>query len=219
MFGEGHTVRPSRAGVAGRAIAWCAAIGGFAAYLVNLDSFFDACGGVGTGVLLLLWLTLFSVLRYMTPDKRPVPAPHHTPAAIVPPPIAPPQSAIVDRVDLLVAPSAALRNATAQGRMMSVLGIGAAGLSERETDLMDWGFAFGVAWAIARAQDPVASEELVSDRALQATQAVYEAYRGSRAPMPGSAPHTYPHGGGSPDPGDLRTQDEPARLAREAQAL
>ena len=63
----------------------------------------------------------------------------------------------------MVAPSAALRNATAQGRMMSVLGARAAGLSDREIDMMDWGFAFGVAWAVARGQDPAAPEELVSD--------------------------------------------------------
>ncbi len=82
----------------------------------------------------------------------------------------------------MVAPSAALRNATAQGRMMSALGARAAELSDREIEMMDWGFAFGVAWAVARGQDPAAPEELVSMRALDVTQAVYGAYRGSPAP-------------------------------------
>jgi hypothetical protein len=81
-----------------------------------------------------------------------------------------------------VAPSAALRNPTAQGRMMSVLGARAAGLSDREIEMMDWGFAFGVAWAVARGQDPEAPEELVSMRALDVTQAVYDVYRGTPAP-------------------------------------
>ena len=82
----------------------------------------------------------------------------------------------------MVAPSAALRNPTAQGRMMSALGARAAELSDREIEMMDWGFAFGVAWAVARGQDPEAPEELVSMRALDVTQAVFDGYRGSPAP-------------------------------------
>ena len=83
--------------------------------------------------------------------------------------------------------------------MMSVLGAAGGELSEREIDMMDWGFAFGVAWAVARDQDPGAPEELVSVRALEATQAVYEAYRGSPAPaqaldLTPSAPHAHAHG-------------------------
>jgi hypothetical protein len=155
-------------------------IAGFVVYLVKLDSFMDAYGGVGTGIVLVLWLTLLSLLHHASPTLRVAGATRsggRPPAAEVAV-----RSPIADRVDLLVAPSAALRNATAQGRMMSALGARAAELSDREIEMMDWGFAFGVAWAVARGQDPAAPEELVSIRALDVTQAVYDAYRGSSVP-------------------------------------
>jgi hypothetical protein len=156
-------------------IAWCLASAGFVIYLASTDSFRDAYGSITTGVVLLVWLTLFSLLRYATPDLRVSGVTRAEPE----------RSPIADQVDLVVAPSAALRNSTAQGRMMSVLGPRAAVLSDREVDMMDWGFAFGVAWAVARGQDPAAPEELVSLRALDVTQAVYDAYRGSPAPAQG----------------------------------
>jgi hypothetical protein len=159
------------------------AIAGFVVYLASVDSFRDTYGSVGTGVVLLMWLTLFSLLRYATPGLR-MPgtggdAPQrHVRVA----PSQPQRTPTTDRVDLVVAPSAALRNVTAQGWMMSVLGARGAELSDREIEMMDWGFAFGVAWAVARGQDPAAPEELVSMRALNVTQAVYDAYRGTPAP-------------------------------------
>jgi hypothetical protein len=154
-------------------------IGGLVIYLANVDSFRDAFGSVGIGVALLTWLTLLSVLQYLTPNLRiRAMAARARPSAGADAV----RSPITDRVDLVVAPSAALRNATAQGRMMSALGARAAELSDREIEMMDWGFAFGVAWAVARGQDPAAPEELVSIRALDVTQAVYGAYRGSSAP-------------------------------------
>jgi hypothetical protein len=212
MKDESHTARSPRAGVAGRAglltllrsmtpgqmaavVAWIAATAGFVAYLASLDSFKEAYGSVGTGALLLVWLTLFSILYYAMPSLRVSGvAPEEEPS--------PDPSPIVERVDLVVTPSAALRNVTAQGRMMSVLGAQAMGMTDREIDLMDWGFAFGVAWAVARGQDPDAPEDVVSERALHATQAVYEAYRGSRGPVLARlpAPVAAPNGGpnGSP---------------------
>jgi hypothetical protein len=153
-------------------IAWCMASAGFVIYLASTDAFRDTYGSITTGVVLLVWLTLFSLLRYATPGLRVSDVTHAKPE----------RSPIADQVDLVVAPSAALRNSTAQGRMMSVLGPRAAELSDREVDMMDWGFAFGVAWAVARGQDPAAPEEVVSLRALDVTQAVYDAYRGSPAP-------------------------------------
>jgi hypothetical protein len=165
--------------------AWCAAIAGFVVYLVKLDSFIDAYGGVGNGIVLLMWLTLLSLLYHATPRLRlravGSATPPPTAEAALRPPIAE-QVDLAGQVDLVVAPSAALRNASAQGRMMSALGARAAELSDREIEMMDWGFAFGVAWAVARGQDPAAPEELVSIRALDVTQAVYGAYRGSFAP-------------------------------------
>jgi hypothetical protein len=183
----GHTGRTRPARVVWRrgpiqiaaAFAWCVAIVGFVVFLVKLDSFMDAYGGVGTGIVLLMWLTLLSLLHHAIPNFRMRAV---GTGALPPTGAAAVRSPIADRVDLLVAPSAALRNATAQGRMMSALGARAAELSDREIEMMDWGFAFGVAWAVARGQDPAAPEELVSIRALDVTQAVYDAYRGSSAP-------------------------------------
>jgi hypothetical protein len=190
-------------------LLWCGALGGFTVYLLELRSLQDTYGGVGTAFLLVGWLTLFSVLYHAAPRlgpgaprRRPMEA---MPAADPPPPPsaaaaarpAPQRSAIGERVDLVVVPSAALRNSDAQGRMMSALGARAGGLAEHEIDMMDWGFAYGVAWAVARSQDPGAHEEVVSERALQATQAVYEAYRGSPGPAvrQRSAPQPHAHGG------------------------
>ena len=231
--GAATLLRDMRPGQVAVVIAWCVAIAGFVAYLAGTDAFRDTYGSVSTGVVLLIWLTLFSLLLYATPDLYVPNVKDGTPPAAaaavvwlatagglavwiatidtvrssywtlgavavlwaglwashlallrhvrVTPPRAP-RSPIADRVDLVLAPSAALRNSTAQGRMMSVLGARAGTLSEREVEMMDWGFAFGVAWAVARGQDPAAPEELVSLRALDVTQAVYDAYRGTPAP-------------------------------------
>lgn len=219
MNDRAHSARPARPVVRARGsrlrrssiaavLLWCGALAGFAVYLLELRSVQDTYGGVGTAFLLVLWLTLFSVLYHTgprlgpgAPRRRPVEAmgaaslPPPPAAAAAPP--APQRSPIGERVDLVVVPSAALRNSDAQGRMMSALGARAGGLAEHEIDMMDWGFAYGVAWAVARSQDPGAHEEVVSERALQATQAVYEAYRGSPGPAvrQRSAPQPHAHGG------------------------
>ena len=218
MTNRAHSVRPTGPGVRARdgrprwssiaaAMLWCGALGGFAVFLLELRSFQDAYGGVGTALLLVMWLTLFSLLHHAAP-RLGSSAPRRRRAAAVPgPPAAadsasagapapPRRGALGERVDLVVVPSAALRNSNAQGRMMSALGARAGGLADHEIDMMDWGFAYGVAWAVARSQDPGAREEVVSERALQATQAVYEAYRGSSTPAarPSSAPQPDAHG-------------------------
>jgi len=211
MTDEVHTARPLRAGVAWRAalqwrpaqlaavVAWVISIAGFAVYLVRIDALVDSYGGIGTGIVLLLWMTLFSVLYYTTPDLR-VPAVVAHPRATETAGEGP--SPLAARVERVVEPSAALRNTVAQGRMMSVLGARAAGMSEREADMMDWGFAFGVAWAMMHSQDPGAPEEVLSARALNATQAVYRAYRGSEVPA-ASAAHAHANGSRAPDARDL----------------
>jgi hypothetical protein len=214
---EGQIARLPRAGAGGRktrlrraaaTAAWSTAIVGFVVYLVRIDAFVEAFGGIGTGIVLLMWLTLFSSLHSMTARLRiraPAPAP---------------RSRLADRVDLVVEPSAALRNTSAQGGMMSALGTRAAGLSDRELELMDWGFAFGVAWAVAREQDPGASEELVGMRALNVTQAVFEAYSGRPAPaLNGNgrlAAHAHANGGGAAHSRHLGAQHERAHPPRQS---
>jgi hypothetical protein len=148
-------------------MVWLATSGGVAVWMATIDS-------IGSSYWLLVALAVLGAglgASHLALLRRVRVAPIH-----------PSRSPIADRVDLLVAPSAALRNSTAQGRMMSVLGPRAGGLSDREVEMMDWGFAFGVAWAVARGQDPAAPEELVSLRALDVTQAVYDAYRGTPTP-------------------------------------
>jgi hypothetical protein len=141
--------RFSRPRLAAVATAWVAVTGGFVAYLTSLDSFKDAYGGVGTGALLLVWITLFSVLFRITPRLRSARGPQ------APAPLA-----------------AAVRSRAAQARLLSVMGPRAGRLTPREQEMVDWGFAFGIAWAVAQRQDPAAPEAVVSARALQAARAV-----------------------------------------------
>ena len=206
MSNQAHSVRP--AGAARRVLGglrwsfiagvmlWGGALGGFAVFLFELRSFQDTYGGLGTALLLVGWLTLFSLLYYAAPRLRSSSPPRRSAADAPAATPAPPRSDIGERVDLVVVPSAALRNSNAQGRMLSALGARAGGLAEHEVDMMDWGFAYGVAWAVARSQDPGAREEVLSERALHATQAVYEAYRGSSTPAArqASAPQPDAHG-------------------------
>ena len=49
-------------------------------------------------------------------------------------------------------------------------------LSEFELDLGDWGFTYGVAWAIARTQNPDESDHSVAERALVAAGEVFREY-------------------------------------------
>jgi uncharacterized BrkB/YihY/UPF0761 family membrane protein len=50
-------------------VAWLAAVTGFALYLASFESFTDNYGAVGSGVVLLVSLTLFSVLYYVAPVR------------------------------------------------------------------------------------------------------------------------------------------------------
>ena len=51
-------------------------------------------------------------------------------------------------------------------------------MSDLELDLADWGFTYGVAWAVARAQDPHESDDSVAERALAAAREVFRLYCG-----------------------------------------
>jgi hypothetical protein len=131
------------------AAAWVAVTAGFVAYLAGLDSFRDAYGSVGTGAVLLVWITLLSVLFHLTPRLRRARAEGPTATAV----------------------ARALQSPAAQGRLLSVMGPRTASLSRRELEMVDWGFVFGVAWAVARRQDPGAPEAVVSARALRVASA------------------------------------------------
>jgi hypothetical protein len=54
-------------------------------------------------------------------------------------------------------------------------------LSDRELDLTDWGFAYGVAWTRARERDPSLPEEAIAREALQAAEAVFRDYTAGEA--------------------------------------
>ena len=73
--------------------------------------------------------------------------------------------------------SAALQDDAANECMVSALdGHGGNGLSERDLDLADWGFAYGVAWARARERIPSESDDFVAHEALGAARAVFSEY-------------------------------------------
>jgi hypothetical protein len=79
--------------------------------------------------------------------------------------------------DLAEEVSAALQDDVANECMLSATdGEKGAGLSERELDLTDWGFAFGVAWARARERDPHEAGEAVAREALEVAEDVFRAY-------------------------------------------
>ena len=52
------------------ALAWAFAITGFALYLASFKTFEDTYGTIGSGIVLLVWLTMFTMLYYVTPDLR-----------------------------------------------------------------------------------------------------------------------------------------------------
>jgi hypothetical protein len=52
------------------ALAWAFAITGFALYLASFDTFESTYGTIGSGLVLLVWLTMFTMLYYVTPDFR-----------------------------------------------------------------------------------------------------------------------------------------------------
>ena len=73
--------------------------------------------------------------------------------------------------------SAALQDDAANESMLSVVdGEDGASLSERELDLTDWGFAYGVAWAQARERHPTEPDAAIADEALRAAENVFRAY-------------------------------------------
>lgn len=73
--------------------------------------------------------------------------------------------------------STALQDDVANDAMLSAVSRGpGSGPDERELDLVDWGFAYGVAWARARQRDPTAPADLVAGEALRAAEEVFRSY-------------------------------------------
>ena len=226
------------------ALGWAFAITGFALYMASFGTFEDTYGTIGSGIVLLVWTTLFSMLYYVTPDLRvsgiaalgagaalsavtwlvvnailavcfsgfdstdKAFAGFGTAAVLVAglwisnvvvllgvhlnalgisradaeavPPASPAGDA--QGQDLVEIVSRALRNDAAYDGMLEPIAPGdaeAARLSELELDIGDWGFAYGVAWAVARGQDPQESDESVAARALDAALQVFRIYCGS----------------------------------------
>jgi len=48
--------------------------------------------------------------------------------------------------------------------------------SELETSLSEWSFGYGVAWALARTQEPFASSRRISELATEATTAAWRSF-------------------------------------------
>ena len=73
--------------------------------------------------------------------------------------------------------SAALQDDAANEHMVSALdGRDEPALSERELDVADWGFAYGVAWARARERGLGVGEDAVAREALRIAQSVFSSY-------------------------------------------
>ena len=104
------------------------------------------------------------------------------------------RGALVDEV------SAALADDTANESM--VAGVNGNGLTERELDLADWGFAYGVAWARVRERRPTDPADAVARDARRAAESVFREYAAEApwAPAPnppaeGGEPAAPPGGG------------------------
>jgi hypothetical protein len=73
--------------------------------------------------------------------------------------------------------SVALRDDAANETMLDGLGRESGGaLTDRELDLTDWGFTYGVAWARARDRRAGEAGEVIAREALRAAEAVFDAY-------------------------------------------
>jgi hypothetical protein len=84
--------------------------------------------------------------------------------------------------DLVQGVSAALQSDVAVELMLSVLPEDRRdALYERELDIADWGFAYGVAWGLARERRPEAPADEIAAEAQRAAEAVFREYMGAAA--------------------------------------
>jgi hypothetical protein len=97
--------------------------------------------------------------------------------------------------------SAALQDDAANECMLSVMdGERDTALSERELDLTDWGFAYGVAWARARERGSSEAGDMIAREALQVAETVFRAYAaeaewGDETPPEGNGRTRWPRPG------------------------
>ena len=228
------------------ALAWAFAATGLALYVASFGTFEDTYGTIGSGIVLLVWVTLFSMLYYVTPDLgaagfttlgagaalsavtwllanavtavcianfdslgetggtiltaavflgglwvtnlvvllgvhlNGLSASREDTAESVPVESSTARL-LVRREDLVHAVGHALQNDVAHDGMLSPI-VANAGeesrMSDLELDLGDWGFTYGVAWAVARSQDPQEPDDQVAERALAAARQVFRLYCG-----------------------------------------
>jgi hypothetical protein len=179
--------------------AWLLASVGLAASVAVFDPFDSLYGTLGLVPAALAWLwasnlaVLFGAVLNLELDRR---LPSSPPPAIEPQtPLKPdpggrPSKHVVETPTERTAPVArdltatdvaiALRNDTAHRAMCKILPGEplemSALLSELECDLNDWGFAYGVAWAVAKSRYPLESDHEVAARALPAAKIVFREY-------------------------------------------
>jgi uncharacterized BrkB/YihY/UPF0761 family membrane protein len=222
---------PSRAVSAGQVLAlvvWLLAITGFVMFLASFSHFQETYGTIGAAVVLLVWLTMFSVLHYATPDLRAMgggrqgaralaaavtwlavcaalavclallDSNEQTYVAVAAAVVFAAglwitngvvlrgvrlSSQAAPEIDELVhVVTTALQDDAAHTSLLSPVSDNEQGeprLSSLELDLSDWGFTFGVAWAVARAQDPHEPDASVAQRALAAAEDVFHVYCGT----------------------------------------
>jgi len=235
--------------------AWAVVAAGLVFYVSHFGAVNETYGGLGATLITLLWLTMLSVLYYVTPSMRLRGLGEFAPGLVVAvatallgaalvavaiagsDPLASPGGALgalllvvlwvaacnvallhgvrlnltVDGRDSVAPPewrhvvepgdgmsssstddpdaaalaqmvAVALGDEIAHRGMWSVLPGGAseapAVLSDLECDLNDWGFAYGVAWAVAKARFPLDDEDQTAERALEAATIVFRDYCG-----------------------------------------
>jgi hypothetical protein len=166
MAAPGQNGERVRSSVGGRAVAralWAIALAGFVLYLADFGSIDETYRSLGTTALTFMWLILFSVLYYATPRLNSAAAPTPAPDAA---------TELERLVRIALQDDAAHRGMWSAGRPGEVPAL----LTEAECDLNDWGFTYGVAWAVARRQYPAESDRHVAERALEAARAVFGEY-------------------------------------------
>ena len=220
-------------------------------FLASFSHFQDTYGIIGSALVLLIWLTMFSVLYYVTPDLRALggggqgaralaaavtwlavcaalaiclarlDSSDQTSVAVVAGIVFAAGLWITNGIvlrgvrlssqaspeidELVQVVTRALQDDAAHGSLLSPVSDNEEAeprLSALELDLSDWGFTYGVAWAVARAQDRYEPDESVAQRALAAAQEVFHTYCGtddwaerigraspSAAPAPAGSPN------------------------------